>query len=88
MARSRRRDNSVHEVAGNGLLHRRALLGRGIMVAGAMSAAATVTGAVAESLTEAPWAALIASNAWRLRSRRYRTDWGFVRCVRSSAALR
>ena len=48
---------SVHEVAGNGLLHRRALLGRGIMVAGAMSAGAAgaLTGAAAETLTEAPW---------------------------------
>jgi sulfane dehydrogenase subunit SoxC len=55
MARSRQRYNSVQEVAGNGLLHRRALLGRGIMVAGAMSVAATAAGAAAESLTEAPW---------------------------------
>ncbi len=53
-----RQDNSsIHEVAGNGLLHRRALLGRGIMVAGAMGAGAagSLTGAAAEPLTEAPW---------------------------------
>jgi sulfane dehydrogenase subunit SoxC len=47
----------IPEVAGNGLLHRRALLGRGIMVAGAMTAGAAgaLTGAAAEPLTEAPW---------------------------------
>ncbi len=57
MRTSRRNDSPVHEVAGNGLLHRRALLGRGIMVAGAMSAGAAgaLTGAAAETLTEAPW---------------------------------
>jgi sulfane dehydrogenase subunit SoxC len=44
-------------VAGNGLLHRRALLGRGIIVAGAMGAgsAGLLTGAAAEPLAEAPW---------------------------------
>jgi sulfane dehydrogenase subunit SoxC len=49
--------SSVEQVAGNGLLHRRALLGRGIMVAGAMGAgsAGLVTGATAEPLAEAPW---------------------------------
>jgi sulfane dehydrogenase subunit SoxC len=49
--------SSVEQVAGNGLLHRRALLGRGIMVAGAMGAgsAGLVTGAAAEPLAEAPW---------------------------------
>ena len=47
----------IPEVAGNGLLHRRALLGRGIMVAGAMGAGAagSLTDAAAEPLTEAPW---------------------------------
>ena len=54
---ARRDNNSIPEVAGNGLLHRRALLGRGIMVAGAMGAGAagSLTGAAAEPLTEAPW---------------------------------
>ena len=49
--------NSIEQVAGNGLLHRRALLGRGIMVAGAMGAgsAGLLTGAAAEPLAEAPW---------------------------------
>jgi sulfane dehydrogenase subunit SoxC len=57
MSRSREHGRSIHEVAGNGLLHRRALLGRGIMVAGAMGAGAagSLTGAAAEPLTEAPW---------------------------------
>src|SRR5262245_21237 len=47
--------SSIDEVAGNGLLHRRALLGRGIMVAGAMGAAGALTSASAEPLSEAPW---------------------------------
>jgi sulfane dehydrogenase subunit SoxC len=54
MSRSK---NPIEQVAGNGLLHRRALLGRGIMVAGAMGAgsAGLLTGAAAEPLAEAPW---------------------------------
>ena len=57
MGKSRHGRNSVVEVAGNGLLDRRALLGRGIMVAGAMGAGAAgaLTGAAAEPLVEAPW---------------------------------
>jgi sulfane dehydrogenase subunit SoxC len=57
MSSSRRDGVSTHEVAGNGLLHRRTLLGRGIMVAGAMGAgvAGALPGAAAEPLTEAPW---------------------------------
>jgi sulfane dehydrogenase subunit SoxC len=49
--------DSVPRVAGNGLLDRRALLGRGVMLAGAMGAGAagTLTGAAAEPLVEAPW---------------------------------
>ncbi len=44
-------------VAGNGLLHRRALLGRGLMLAGAagVSAASGATGAAAEPLQNAEW---------------------------------
>src|SRR5215471_3131811 len=52
----------VEAVAGNGILHRRALLGRGAILAGAMSAGpfGSLTGAAAEApkdapLTEAPW---------------------------------
>jgi sulfane dehydrogenase subunit SoxC len=57
MSKSRRDEVSTREVAGNGLLHRRTLLGRGIMVAGAMGAgvAGAFPGAAAEPLTEAPW---------------------------------
>ncbi len=57
MSKSRQGANSIHAAAGNGLLHRRALLGRGVMVAGAMGAGATgaLTAAAAEPLTEAPW---------------------------------
>jgi sulfane dehydrogenase subunit SoxC len=57
MRKTRQDRSSIHEVAANGLLHRRALLGHGIMVARAMSAGAAgaLTGAAAEPLTEAPW---------------------------------
>src|SRR5690348_13432292 len=46
----------VEVVAGNGLLNRRALLGRGVILAGAMSAAplGSLTGAAAEPPTEVP----------------------------------
>jgi sulfane dehydrogenase subunit SoxC len=50
--RSRRSDHSIEPVAGNGLLDRRALLGRGVMLAGAVG---SVTGAAAEPLTDGPW---------------------------------
>jgi sulfane dehydrogenase subunit SoxC len=56
------KDPATEPVAGNGLVHRRMLLGRGIALAGAMSAAplGSLTGAAAEPsteapLTEAPW---------------------------------
>jgi sulfane dehydrogenase subunit SoxC len=44
-------------VAGNGLLHRRALLGQGIMLAGAAATGVgtSLTGAAAEPLEDAPW---------------------------------
>jgi sulfane dehydrogenase subunit SoxC len=52
----------IEAVAGNGLLHRRTLLRRGIVLAGAMSTAplGSLTGAAAEApaeapLTDAPW---------------------------------
>ena len=53
--RRRRGAPSLDDVAGNGLINRRALLGSGIAAAGAMGAAATATGAAAEALTDAPW---------------------------------
>jgi sulfane dehydrogenase subunit SoxC len=60
--RHRTKYSSVEAVAGNGLLSRRALLGRGIILAGALGAAplGSLTGAAAERptdapLTEAPW---------------------------------
>ena len=46
--------SSANDVAGNGLLNRRALLGGGLAFASAASAA-TVTGAAAEPLKDAPW---------------------------------
>src|SRR5271155_2447468 len=59
MARSMRNIelNKIEKVAGNGLLHRRALLGRGIAFAGALGAGAGLkaTSAAAEPLAEAPW---------------------------------
>jgi sulfane dehydrogenase subunit SoxC len=44
-------------VAGNGLIDRRALLGRGVALAGALGAggAGSLTGAAAEPLTDGPW---------------------------------
>jgi sulfane dehydrogenase subunit SoxC len=49
--------NSIEHVAGNGVLHRRALLGRGLALAGAVGASVGVsaTGAAAEPLAEADW---------------------------------
>ena len=49
--------NKLEKVAGNGLLHRRALLGRGIAFAGAAGAGVGLkaTSAAADPLTEAPW---------------------------------
>jgi len=57
MSKLRHYGSAIQEVAGNGLLHRRALLGRGIKVVGAMGAGAvgSLTGAAAEPLSEAPW---------------------------------
>ena len=51
----RGRTPSLDMVAGNGLINRRALLGNGIAVAGAMGAAGTVTGAAAEPLKDEQW---------------------------------
>src|SRR6516165_6938321 len=59
--RKRRKDGSVSPpldpVAGNGLLDRRILLGRGIMFAGATTTGvgALLTGAAAEPLKNDPW---------------------------------
>jgi sulfane dehydrogenase subunit SoxC len=54
MASSKRRGRgpALEPIAGNGLINRRALLGQGIVVAGAMTAGAagTLTGAAAEPL--------------------------------------
>jgi len=57
MSSSKRRGRSLsHDyVAGNGLINRRALLGQGFAIAGAVGAAGTVTGAAAEPLIDAPW---------------------------------
>jgi sulfane dehydrogenase subunit SoxC len=56
MSRSRIKD-SIEQAAGNGLLHRRALLGRGLAVAGALGTGTmgSRTGAAADPLAEAPW---------------------------------
>ena len=45
----------TEQVAGNGLLHRRALLARGLAFAGAAGASGVPIGAAAEPLTEADW---------------------------------
>ncbi len=54
-SRHRGREPSLDHVAGNGLINRRALLGQGIAIAGAMGAAGTVTGAAAEPLKDEKW---------------------------------
>jgi sulfane dehydrogenase subunit SoxC len=53
----RRASDDLHPVAGNGLIDRRALLGRGAAFAGAAGAGfgAAATAAAAEPLTDAPW---------------------------------
>jgi sulfane dehydrogenase subunit SoxC len=55
--RNRRRGDSPPLVASNGLMDRRALLGRGILIAGAMGTGVTTsfTGAAAEPLPVDPW---------------------------------
>src|SRR6516162_722194 len=45
----------IEQVAGNGLLNRRALLRGGAVVAGAMTSGAALTGAAAEPLQNDPW---------------------------------
>ncbi len=55
---SKRATNRTQEpevVAGNGLLHRRALLGAGVMLAGAAATGIGATGAAAEPLKDAAW---------------------------------
>src|SRR6266403_4862965 len=49
------RGQSLEAVAGNGLIDRRALLGRGVVFAGAMGAGIGPAAAGAEPLTEDPW---------------------------------
>jgi sulfane dehydrogenase subunit SoxC len=57
MSKLRQSGSSIPQVAGNGLLDRRALLGRGVLLAGAMGAGAagSLTAAAAEPLAEQPW---------------------------------
>jgi sulfane dehydrogenase subunit SoxC len=56
MTRSKSTKSNVEYAAGSGLLHRRALLGRGVAFAGALGAGGlSVKEAVADPLTEAPW---------------------------------
>src|SRR5262249_37848875 len=50
-------DSVLQPVAGNGLIARRALLGRGVVFAGAVTAggAGSTVGAAAEPLVDGPW---------------------------------
>jgi sulfane dehydrogenase subunit SoxC len=52
---SRGRAPSLEPVAGNGLINRRALLGQGIAIAGAVGTGVGVTGAAAEPLKDEKW---------------------------------
>jgi sulfane dehydrogenase subunit SoxC len=56
-SKTRGRGPSLDPVAGNGLINRRALLGQGIAVAGAVTtgSAGALTGAAAEPLQDEPW---------------------------------
>jgi len=57
MTTKRTRQSEPEVVAGNGLLHRRALLGRGIALVGALGtgAGAALTSAAAEPMVDGPW---------------------------------
>jgi sulfane dehydrogenase subunit SoxC len=60
MGTGQRRDggdlnSSLEQVAGNGLIHRRGLLGSGLVLAGAAGTGLTLTGAAAEPLKDDPW---------------------------------
>lgn len=52
---SGRNSTALEFVAGNGLLHRRALLGTGLAFAGVATTGVSVTGAAAEPLKDDPW---------------------------------
>jgi sulfane dehydrogenase subunit SoxC len=52
---NRRRAPSLDDVAGNGVINRRALLAQGIALAGTMGAAGTATRAAADPLQDEPW---------------------------------
>ena len=54
--RRRRGAPSLDDVAGNGLINRRALLGSGFAIAGAVGTAGAMTSAAADHLSDAPWA--------------------------------
>ena len=56
-SRAEKQTETLEPVAGNGLLHRRALLGRGIMLAGAAATGVgtSLTGAAAEPMVDGPW---------------------------------
>jgi sulfane dehydrogenase subunit SoxC len=54
--------DSLQPVAGNGLLDRRALLGKGIFLAGAAATGAgSITAAAAEPLKDDPWSRVMGS---------------------------
>ena len=57
MASRKNRHSATPEVAANGLIHRRALLGRGVLIAGAMGSgfSNSLTGAAAEPLPVDAW---------------------------------
>jgi sulfane dehydrogenase subunit SoxC len=59
----KRGPENLEQVAGNGLINRRALLGRGVMIAGAAAAGAGIsgTGAAADPLPVDPWSLQIGS---------------------------
>src|SRR5215472_13207189 len=54
-SKRRARASAPEMVAGNGLIDRRVLLGRGIAIAGAVGTGAGLTGAAAEPLRDEKW---------------------------------
>ena len=61
-------DETFEQVAANGLLHRRALLGKGAAAAGILGAGLgpSATGAAAEPLIEPPWGLQVGERYTRL----------------------
>ena len=63
-SKSQRNGSAIQQVAGNGLLDRRALLGRGVMLAGAMGAGVAGFTGLPKLGESGDWAELILRSIW------------------------